>query len=272
LSQTALCPKCEIPLYNPDSFDIAPEMREEFFREFGRPLRCPKCRIEYGVENGKAEYDTTNPHSDPFRRYYYQRQGGRTIFVGELWPTPEDMGTFFRLEDLGEQMDGTCIPFEDLRAHLAEEDMAILGEIVEPFIGCESGLSLGDISFHPEGPASETVGFELPVPELPYRELCRRIFHFYEPWSPVASNDMRLYHLIWKVTLRIYWRLLRGVRIHPLLLVSNLDFMDTVRTWAVEEYGPKIRLTPPKVRALRAVIEHFAFESMKPTEEAEMLA
>jgi hypothetical protein len=260
MSRTPSCPKCSTALEDAETFNIAPELRAEFFGKFGRPLCCPACRKEYGVENGVAAYEVEDGWG-PGRSYGYVRYLGRTVFEAHFWPSPDNMGSYFRLEDLGEQLAETGIPTEDLSVHLADSDLEALGPTINAFMGAESAIELGDVWVYPNGSFPDSVVLEPSYPQLPYHELCRRMLAFYEPGSSVDPGDMRFYQLIWKLTLRIYRKHAEGGQ-HALARLKDLGFLDSVRAWAEEEYGAKIRLTPQKIRAIRAVVEHYAFTSL----------
>jgi hypothetical protein len=251
-----------------EDFSICSEAREEFFESEGQPCACPGCQKEYAVEEGRVSYRIADT-PDPYRIGQYVRHRGAVLFLITIWPSPEDFPSIFRLEDLAEKVDGSYVPLEDLTASLADSDLELFEGLLDTVMTCRSMVSIGDAFLMDNPMISLTLRLDIEGSRLWYHELCRRIFAFYEPGLVIRPDDNRFYRLIWKVMQRIYKRDLGRTR-RAFEGIAGFGFLNSVRDWVAENYPHGIRLTPVQVRVMRAIIEHFAFESMKPTEEAEV--
>ena len=260
MNVTACCIACRSLLEENDAFPIDPDEREEFFECFGQPLRCPQCSKFFAVEGGVPAYEVT-ADTNPCRTFSYARHNADLLFVANIWPTPDTMGAIFRLEDMAEAADGRAAPVEDMELGLAESDLQFIEPILKALAVCRSVGIIGEAWVCTSVEVRGSFDVHTESSRLYYHELCRRVFAFYERGAPIWTKDSRFYRLVWKAMQRIYKRHLGRTR-RAFEEITALDFLQAARDWAKEQFGPRMIVTPAKIRAIRAIIEHCALASV----------
>ena len=244
---------CKVLLESTSKFEIRGSPPEGFFEVFGEPLRCPKCDRHFVVENGIVSYELNDDHG-PYEFICRKGIKDRIMLFVMLGLSLERMGTRFRVEDLAEAAGDTGIPFDDLPLYLAEGDLDVVEPFLRNLLKCDSGGLIGEAMVIPNYPGVGQLTFSLGSPHLLYRELCRRIFAFYEPGSLTCTGDRRFYRLIWKAMKRIHER----ESPNKSERVPVPEVLEAARKWARDTYGKRLVVTPPKIRALKAVMERHA--------------